>query len=570
MSKVKVGKPVLAALAACAATCTVGTAVYADDAQDSKALKEQMRAMQQRLDEMQREVTKVATQQPKSAAGGKEAPAEPKFDKFMKGFYGTLDVSIDYATKGMSDMAAYPYALNDPANPFGGSHIVTGGGPKIGPQGRVGWMPDLSTNKSVLGYRGSHRIAGTDVDLIYQLEVQPQITNVPGTTGGYTSSSNVTKGALGYGDSFMGLSGNAWGKLKIGTTYTPYKKSTDRMNPFSGMLGDYGVMMGNTGGDNRVEFGSRIDHSIWYESPKFGNAFSFDVLFSPGQNRTSNSIMQSSGSPDCTGGNTPGSGNLPLSCDDGGFDNAYSVDMKYEQGPIYITAAYELHKAVNRASDGIGSNSPTYGYYYGLGNGASPLLDWTAYNALAAAFPGAAANGSPGYVGDIGNETAAKIGVQYTTDFGLAVSAIYEDLRRHLPAALMFQNERQRHGTWFAASEDFTPKDNVSIGWAHAGATPGDPGGQHNYNPTNADNHANMYTVAWKHKFEKNLYWYLDAADTVNSGNAHFDVGAGGRGVTTDCHDGTTYQFVDYSSYGPTTWGGCHIIAFSTGMNYKF
>lgn len=569
MLNLKLARPVLVALAAGAATCTIGSAVYADSTQDTATLKDQMRAMQQRMDEMQREVQKATAQEKAAAAkDAKAASTEPKFDKFMKGFYGTLDVSIDYATKGIDGMTAYPYALNDPTNPQSGYSIS--GGPKVGPQGRIGWMSDLSTNKSVIGYRGSHRIAGTDVDVIYQLEVQPQITNAPGTSGGYTATSNVTKGALGYGDSFMGISGNTWGKIKLGTTYSPYKKSTDRMNPFSGMLGDYASIMGNTGGDNRVEFGTRIDHSIWFESPKFANVFSFDALVSPGQNRTNASIVQSAGSPDCNGGNQPGSGNLPLSCDDGGYDTAYSVDFKFEQGPIYITAAYELHKSVNRNSDGIGSNSPQYGYLVGQGNGVSPLLDWNGYNAYAGEFPGAAAAGSPGYQRDVANESAAKIGIQYTTDFGLAISGIYEDMRRYVPAALEFQNERQRHGTWFAASEDFTPKDNVSIGWAHAGATPGDPGGQHNYNPTNVDDHANMYTIAWKHKFEKNLYWYVDAADTVNSGNAHYDLGAGGRGITTDCHDGTTYQFVDYSSAGPTTWGGCHEIGFSTGLNYKF
>ncbi len=560
----KLAKPMLAVLGACSASMAFTGAVFADDAADTAALKEQLRSVQRQMQELQKKVDSATVK----GADGKTASSEPKFDKFIKGFYGTLDVSIDYATKGISGLTAYPYSLVDPTNINSGYKIS--GGPKVGPQGRVGWMPDLSTNKSVIGYRGSHRIAGTNVDLIYQLEVQPQITNAPGTSGGYTATSNVTKGALGYGDSFVGISGNTWGKLKVGTTYTPYKKSTDRMNPFSGMLGDYAVIMGNTGGDNRVEFGTRVDHSIWFESPKYADVFSFDVLFSPGQNRTQNSIVQSAGSPDCNGGNNPGSGNLPLSCDDGGYDNNYSIDLKYEQGPLYITAAYELHKAVNRNSDGIGSNSPIYAYYQGLGNGVSPLLDWNGYNAIAAAYPGAAANGSPGYQNDVANESAAKVGVQYTTSFGLVLSGIYEDMRRYVPQYLMFQNERQRHGTWFAASQDFGPKDNVSIGWAHASATPGDPGGQHNYNPTQPDNHADMYTIAWKHKFEKNLYWYLDAADTVNSANAHYDLGAGGRGITTDCHDGTTYQFIDYSSSGPTTWGGCHIIGFSTGVNYKF
>jgi predicted porin len=580
MFKSRSAKPVLVALAACAASVAFNGVVFADDAQ-TQALKDQMRIMQQQMQDLQKQIESLSSKQaaPPAAAAGpsapkaKEAPpAEPKFENWLKGFYGTLDVSIDDATKGMSGMVAYPYAMVDPTNPKAG--YVISGGPKVGPQGRIGWLAGLSTNKSVIGYRGAHKIPNSGTEFIYQLEVQPQITNAPGTSGGYTATSNVTKGALGYGDSFVGLSGNSWGKLKLGTTYTPYKKSTDRMNPFSGMLGDYATVMGNTGGDNRVEFGTRQDHSIWYESPKFANVFSFDILFSPGQNRTDNSIVQSAGSPDCNGGNNPGSGNLPLSCDDGGYDNAYSVDLKFEQGPIYITAAYELHKAVNRDSDGIGSNHPFYSTLYTLNNGTcvdtSGLIDCTGYNAFAAEYPQAATAGSPGYSGDVANESAAKVGVQYTFGFGLVVSGIYEDFRRYLPQALQFQNERQRHGTWFAASQDFSPKDNVSIGWAHAGATPGDPGGQHNYNPTNPDNHADMYTIAWKHKFDKQLYWYVDAADTVNHGNAHYDLGAGGRGVTTDCHDGTTYQFIDYSSYGPTTWGGCHLIGFSTGLNYKF
>jgi len=335
------------------------------------------------------------------------------------------------------------------------------------------------------------------------------------------------------------------------------------------MLGDYAVVMGNSGGDNRVEFGTRLEHSIWYESPKFGGVFSFDALISPGQNRTYNNVVQSSGSPDCNGGNQPGSGNLLLNCDDGGFGDAYSVDVKFESGPIYATVAYEMHKQVNRNSDGIGSNSPIYGY---LQNTNSPLLDFATYNFLVGQYPGVAANDgyTPPYLNDVADESAFKAGVQYTLPFGLAVSGVYEYMKRNLPADLQFQNERQRNGLWFALSQDFSARDNFSVGWAHAGRTPGDPGGQHNYNPTNSDDAANMYTVAWKHHFDTNLMWYLDAAETVNKGNAHYDLGAGGRGLTTDCHDGTNTTVIDYSSAGNTTWGGCKEVGFSTGLNYKF
>ncbi|HME40769.1 MAG TPA: hypothetical protein VKG63_17575 [Steroidobacteraceae bacterium] len=585
MLKFKLAKPMMVALAACAASVAFNSAVFADDAQaQAQALKEQMRIMQQQMAEMQKKIDALSQQQaaqaakpaaaPPSAVGptvAKEAPAEPKFEKFLKGFFGTLDVSLDDTTKGIRGLTAYSYSY---AGAGPGSGYVNNGPKGTQIVGSVGYLGSLSTNKSVLGYRGSHAIPGSDFDFIYQIQTQPSITSSPGLSTSYTAQSNVVKGAIGYGDTYVGLSNKGLGQLKIGTTYSPYKSSTDRMNPFSGMLGDYAVIMGNTGGDNRVEFGTRLDHSIWYDSPKMlGGTFSFDLLISPGANRTYDNVVQSAGSPDCSGGNTPGSGNLPLNCDDGGFGTAYSADLKFEAGGFYATAAWELHHAVNRNSDGIGSNNPYYGYLVGLGNGVAPQLDWNTYNGYVNEYGQGFVNANgftPPYLTDVADEWAIKGGAQYVFPFGLSVSGIYEYMHRSVPANLEFQNERQRNGLWFALSQDFSARDNVSFGFAHAGATPGDPGGQHNYNPTTNDNTADMYTVAWKHRFDKSLYWYLDAADTVNHGNAHYDIGAGGRGVTTDCHDGTNTVFNDYSSAGPTTWGGCHLIGVSTGLNYKF
>ncbi len=582
MENLKFAKAIMVALAACAALAAMPVSVRADDAQENRELKEQMRIMMQRMDDLQRQVQALSKQEASTAATAQTAastsaalaaapPAPPAVEKepllheIMKGFFGTLDVSFDDTTKGMNGFVAYHLLPDgsglDYTNPKNGG---------AGPVGRVNYMPALSTNKSVLGYRGSHALPGTDTTFIYQIETTPSITSSPGLNTSQYQQSNVVKGGIGYGDTFVGFAGKEWGKIKFGTTYAPYKSSTDRMNPFSGMLGDYAVIMGNSGGDNRVEFGTRLDHSIWYESPVFASVFSFDVLVSPGQNRTYDNVVQSSGSPDCNGGNEPGSGNLLLNCDDGGFDDAYSADLKFETGPLYLTAAFEYHGNVNRNSDGIGSNSPTYG---NLMAANSPLLDFATYNGIIAEYGSAYVNDNgftPPYLTDIANETAFKVGAQYKFDFGLSISGIYETLHRSLPAELEFQNERQRNGLWFALSEDFSPVDNVSVGWAHAGKTPGDPAGQHNYNPASLDDSADMYTIAWKHRFDKSLYWYLDAAETFNHGNAHYDLGAGGRGLTTDCHDGTNAIVIDYSSAGNTTWGGCREIGFSTGLNYKF
>ena len=579
MIKFRLAKPMLVALAACAASVAFNSVVFADDAQENKTLKEQMRILMQRMDEMQKQIQEL--QKPPSpppavkapaapaekgatVAKEKEAPAEPKLDKLLKGFYGRLDTSVDVVSKGMDGLVAYPYALVNPANPNSG--YVRGPTAKVpGPVGRLGYQPGLSTNKSAIGYRGSHKINDT-LDLIYQAEAYIAFTAAPGLSGTWTSSSNVVKYGLGYGDAYIGFRGKDWGSFKFGTLYAPYRQSTQRMNPFAEMLGDYNVVMGNSGGDNRVEFGTRLEHSIVYESPKFlGNALSFNVLFSPGQNRSVDNTITSSGSPDCNGGNSPGSGNLLLNCDDGGFDNAFSADIRFESGPFYATAAYELHRNVNRNSDGIGANNPIYGYLSGPGN--SPYIDFAGFASLPADQQ---AVSSPAYLGDIGNESAVKIGAQYKFGFGLTVNAIAEYLKRDIPAALRFQNERQRYGTWLAVTQALDEKNSVSAGWAHAGRTPGDPGGQRNFNPTNTDDHANMFALAYKFKVDKQLTWYVDSAMTMNHGNVHYDLGAGGRGIAYDCHDATHATTIDYSSAGPTTWGGCRLIGFSTGIDYRF
>ena len=195
MLKLKLAKPMLVALAACAASVAFNGVVFADDAQ-TQALKDQMRIMQQQMQELQNQIQALSKQQaapapsaPKSTAPAvaKAAPAEPLFEKFSKGFYGTLDVSIDDATKGMNGFVAYPYSLVDPANPNSGYLRGPAKGGGAAPVGRVGWLADLSTNKSVIGYRGSHKLPSTDVDVIYQLEVQPQITNAGGIPRSPTS-----------------------------------------------------------------------------------------------------------------------------------------------------------------------------------------------------------------------------------------------------------------------------------------------------------------------------------------------------------------------------------------------
>ncbi|HEX4151238.1 MAG TPA: porin [Steroidobacteraceae bacterium] len=582
MVKSKLARPMLVALAACAASVTFNGVVFADDAQ-TQALKNQMQQMQKQMQQLQQQLDAVSAKQqagpPASAAtppsaGKKEkaASTEPKFDQFLKGFYGSLDLSVDYTTKGINNPVAYPwgYATGAPGSPY----VITGA-QKAGPYGKVGWLGAMSSNGSSIGYRGAHRIPNSNVDFIYQVSTAIDMSAAPGLRDTWTKSSNTVQGAIGLGDTFLGFQSHSWGKVRFGEMYMPYKTSTDRLNPFGSGLGNYAVIMGNTGGDNRVEFGTRGDDVVAYSSPTWAG-FSFDAAYQFGQQLDPNSDLTPLGSPDCNGSNNPGSGNLFLNCDDGGYDRAYSADLKFSMGGLYLVGAYEIHKRVNRSSDGIGSNSPYYQYLFSQGPTGpnAALLDWADYTAYANEYPGAAAAGSPAYstAYDIGDEWAMKFGAQYAFNFGLTLSYLYEEMHRELPPQLEFQNERQRNGMWFAAEQSlFEGRDVIAVGWGHAGATVGDPGGQHNFNPTEAgNNQANMYTMQFWHKFDKQLTWYFDWAETINDGMAHYDIGAGGHGIKTDCHDATHAQFIDYSSAGPTTWGGCHAQGFSTGVSYRF
>ena len=576
MCSTRVLRSLMALVAALVMACGYSAAAFAQSADQSQDAK--IRILQERIDALSKELKSIKDEQDKTTKT--VSTVDKAWNTFIKGFFGTLDVSVDETTKGMSDMIAYHWGSAANGGP---PYVNNGAKSPPGPFGRVSWMSMMSSNGSNIGYRGSHKIGSSDVDFIYQVSTSIDMAAAPGLQNTWTKSSNTVQGAIGLGDTWVGLRGKDWGQLRFGEMYTPYKTSTDRLNPFTGMLGNYSVVMGNTGGDNRIEFGTRMDHVVTYLSPSW-SGFSFDASYSFGQNVDPYNNTTPLGSADCSGANNPGSGNLFLNCDDGGFNYSYGGDLKFETGGLYLTAAYELHSQVNRSSDGIGSNNPYYGALPGSGPGCtggvgppSPLLDCSPsgqYMTFVGEFPVSAQAGSPPYspLYDVADEWAMKIGGQYRFAFGLTVSYLWEEMHRNVPAALEFQNERQRTGDWVALEYEFNGgADRVAAGWAHAGATPGDPGGQHNYYPGGiGNNQANMYTFAWWHKFDKQLTWYFDMADTANDGNAHYDIGAGGHGIKTDCHDATHTPFIDYSSAGPTTWGGCHEIGVSTGLNFKF
>ena len=321
---------------------------------------------------------------------------------------------------------------------------------------------------------------------------------------------------MGSRDTYVGVQGN-WGAIKFGKEDAPYKRTVARMDPFLNSIGDSRSIMGNSGGDNRAEFKTRVPHALWYESPKI-KGFNASVLFSPGQNRATDNTITARAEPNCTGGNDP-------TCNDGAFSNNLSAAVTYTNGPLYAIAAYEHHAKVNRTGDEGGSSV----------SGVPP----------------------PGSVG-IADESAFEAGVQYELKpTRTTASFLYENLKRYAPAAPAFNERTRPLGTWLAVVQKITPADDLNFGWAHAGKTPGDPGGQINQpgccvnlaGPI--DNRSNLIDIGYKHHFlEKRMTTYFVYARQMNHQGAHYDLGANGHGAVVDRQDAAGNSFTGLTHQG--------------------
>jgi predicted porin len=428
--------------------------------------------------------------------------------------YGHVDISLDSQTNGMSG-------------------FINGGQPVTG---NNGWVPDVSSNLSYFGVRGGRPI-GDDLKALFQFETEVAYAATPGASD-QAPDGTAQKFSLGSRNSFIGLQSRAWGTIYLGKTDTPYKTSTARLDPFASTPGDYNAIVGNSGGDNRAEFDMRLPHSVWYESPRMGG-LSFGVLVSPGQNRSTNNGLYAQGEPDCSGGNSTaglnGNNGQPNPCEDGSFGTAYSGAVTYQSGPLYAIAAYELHRNVNRIGDEI----------------------------------------DPGTIG-VRDEAAYKVGVQYAFPTHTVVDLIVERLKRDAITPAL--DERTHTATWLALTQRITPYDDLNLGWAHAGKTPGQPdsGVQDRFGnangPGRSDNGANLYSIGFKHRFHDNrTTTYLTFSRLKNGYWGHYSLGAGGHGLPTRNYVGDKFigGCLDGGNCGPP-FAGNTAEAVSVGLTYDY
>jgi len=174
----------------------------------------------------------------------------------------------------------------------------------------------MQISNTYLGFRGSRNLGG-GLRAIGQLEQTVNIDegNASGTATSTTSFANR--------DSFAGLE-TGWGTVRLGNMDTPYKKYGD-------VLGFLGVSSGNfvtannvsrkigVGTSSASSFNLRRANSIDYASPTIPGGVQVGLQYSIG-------------SPTETG-------IVPT----GRFPRVVSLGVKWEQGPLYLAAASEMH-----------------------------------------------------------------------------------------------------------------------------------------------------------------------------------------------------------------------------------
>src|SRR6266513_1958254 len=231
-------------------------------------------------------------------------------------FYGKLYPEVIRAT---SSSATQP---GDSVSTLAATSGVRGGTPPIETAGaRIA----VDSQNSYLGFRGERKLGNTGLKGIWQIE---QSIELDGVVGGVFSNRNT----------FLGLAGG-FGTVKLGNMDTIYKEygqveeifdltSGNFISP-SNVLSQIGI-----GNSSTARFHERAKNSIQYQTPEF-QGFRAGLQYSPDE--TKNDV-----------GNTL---NKEL----------WSMGVKWESGPLYLSAQYERHKDFFGGSNNVSSGLSNIG-----------------------------------------------------------------------------------------------------------------------------------------------------------------------------------------------------------------
>ena len=232
-------------------------------------------------------------------------------------FYGKLYPQVIRATSsGATETGASVSTLASPTTGLCGTTAATGACNGTTAGSRLA----VDSQNSYLGFRGERKFGNTGLKGIWQIE---QSIELDGAVGGVFSNRNT----------FFGLAGG-FGTVKLGNMDTIYKEygqveeifgltSGNFISP-SNVLSQIGI-----GNSSTARFHERAKNSIQYQTPQF-SGFQAGLQYSPDE--TKNDV-----------GNTL---NKEL----------WSMGVKWESGPLYLSAQYERHKDFFGGSNNISSS----------------------------------------------------------------------------------------------------------------------------------------------------------------------------------------------------------------------
>ena len=200
----------------------------------------------------------------------------------------------------------YPFLLQESGSgaTAAGTPVATLAATPSGTNG-VGSVKGMTAGNSRIGIRGQENLGG-GLKARFQLEGRVEVDN--GNAAGFSWNR----------DTFVGLDGG-FGSIRLGLMDTVFKGYGDTL----GIIGvSSGTFMSSSnimrkvgfGTSNAARFHERRANSIRYDSPRFGG-LEFGAQVATAENPTP----------------TVGSG------------KTYSLGVKYDNGPIYLALAHEIH-----------------------------------------------------------------------------------------------------------------------------------------------------------------------------------------------------------------------------------
>lgn len=185
----------------------------------------------------------------------------------------------------------------------------------------------VSSTQSRIGFKGTEDVGGGN-SAIWQIEQgvnmdssanssTPACTSTAVPAGGGTpaitcGATTANNGILGTRNTFVGLKGDSWGQVVLGTNDSPYKSSTRGMDVFADTIADNRTLLGT---QSAISFESRFANSITYNNTI--GAIKLGAQYVAGAEAAT------------AAGTTKG--------------NAWSLSGGYAEGPITAALAYEIH-----------------------------------------------------------------------------------------------------------------------------------------------------------------------------------------------------------------------------------